>query len=87
MYTKGRGCIKYKSSQQGVSNGATYVVGMRIGFKVAGRITDAYKISDKTFDWKMIWIIPSGIAFIVFLLFAIFFSDKNEKAVVQNLNN
>ena len=59
----------------------------KIGFKIAGLITDAYKISDTDFNWKMIWIIPSGIAFVVFLLFAIFFNDRNEKITKQNLNN
>ena len=34
----------------------------------------------------MIWIIPSGIAFVVFLLFAILFNEKNEKIVDQNVN-
>ena len=87
IYTNAKAGIKYKSAAQGLITLATYGVGMLIGFKVAGIITDAYKLSEKAFDWKMIWIIPSGIAFIVFLLFAIFFSDKNEKAVVQNLNN
>jgi nucleoside transporter len=87
IYTNAKAGIKYKSAAQGLITLATYGVGMLIGFKVAGLITDAYKLSEKAFDWKMIWIIPSGIAFVVFLLFAIFFSDKNEKAVDQNLNN
>ncbi|MEO5782989.1 MAG: nucleoside permease [Ginsengibacter sp.] len=87
IYTNAKAGIKYKSAAQGLITLATYGVGMLIGFKVAGLITDAYKLSEKTFDWKMIWIIPSGIAFIVFLLFAIFFSDKNEKIVDPNLKN
>jgi nucleoside transporter len=88
IYTNAKAGIKYKSAAQGLITLATYGVGMLIGFKVAGLITDAYTLSEKTFNWKMIWIIPSGIAFVVFLLFAIFFHDKNEKAVVdQSLNN
>lgn len=86
IYTNAKAGIKYKSAAQGLITLATYGVGMLIGFKVAGLITDAYKISENTFDWKMIWIIPAGIAFLVFLLFAIFFSDKNEKVVDKNLN-
>ena len=87
IYTNTKAGIKYKSAAQGLITLATYGVGMLIGFKIAGMITDAYTISETTFNWKMIWIIPSGIAFVVFLLFAIFFNDKNEKTVDQNLNN
>ena len=86
IYTNAKAGIKYKSAAQGLITLATYGVGMLIGFKVAGLITDAYKVSDKLFDWKMIWIIPSGIALVVFLLFAIFFKDKNEKAADKSLN-
>ncbi|MDQ2718366.1 MAG: nucleoside permease [Bacteroidota bacterium] len=86
IYTNAKAGIKYKSAAQGLITLATYGVGMLIGFKIAGLITDAYKISETSFDYKMIWIIPSGIAFVVFLLFAIFFNDKNEKITDQNLN-
>jgi len=85
IYTNAKAGIKYKSSAQGLITLATYGIGMLIGFQVAGLITDMYTISEKNFNWKMIWIIPSGIALLVFLLFAIFFSDKNEKTVDQNL--
>jgi nucleoside transporter len=87
IYTNTKAGIKYKSAAQGLITLATYGVGMLIGFKIAGMITDAYTTSQTVFNWKMIWIIPSGIAFVVFLLFAIFFHDKNEKTVDQNLNN
>ena len=29
-------------------------------------------------DWKMIWLIPAGIAFVVFLIFALLFNDKTK---------
>ena len=51
--------------------------------EVAGMITDSYKLADGGFDWKMIWIIPAGIALAVFLLFALFFSDKKKVAEGQ----
>jgi hypothetical protein len=44
---------------------------MLVGFAVAGWITDNYKMLDGT-NWQMVWIIPAGIAFLVFLLFAPF---------------
>src|SRR5664279_4865402 len=62
IYTNAKAGIKYKIAAQGLITLATYGVGMLIGFKIAGLITDAYTISKETFDWKMIWIIPSGIA-------------------------
>lgn len=82
IYTNAKAGIKYKSAAQGLITLATYGIGMLIGFKIAGLITDAYT-SGGTFDWKMIWIIPAGIAFVVFLLFAVSFNDKNEKPIVD----
>lgn len=87
IYTNAKAGEKYKSAAQGLITLATYGVGMLIGFKIAGLITDAYKLSETSFDWKMIWLIPSLIAFAVFLLFAIFFNDKNERPVEQTSNN
>ncbi len=78
IYTNAKAGEKYKSAAQGLITLATYGVGMLIGFEVAGMITDNYKTSDGAFDWKMIWIIPAGIAFVVFLLFALFFNDKKK---------
>jgi len=77
IYTNAKAGEQYKSAAQGLITLATYGVGMLIGFKVAGIITDSYKISEHTFDYRMIWIIPSAIAAAVFLLFALMF--KNEK--------
>jgi MFS family permease len=85
IYTNAKAGEKYKSAAQGLITLATYGVGMLIGFEIAGMITDTYKLSETGFDWKMIWIIPSIIALVVFLLFAIFFNDKNEKPI-ENVN-
>ncbi|MEO6220099.1 MAG: nucleoside permease [Ginsengibacter sp.] len=87
IYTNSKAGIKYKSAAQGLITLATYGIGMLIGFKIAGLITDMYKISESSFDWKMIWIIPSGIALVVFILFAISFNDKNEKTITNQSSN
>jgi len=84
IYTDAKAGPKYKSSAQGLITLATYGIGMLIGFKIAGWITDMYTLSENVFNWKMIWVIPSGIAILVFLLFAIFFNDKNEKPVIHS---
>ena len=80
IYTNSKAGERYKSAAQGLITLATYGVGMLIGFAVAGKITDAYKISENNFDYKMIWLIPAGIALAVLLIFALFFSGhkKNE---------
>ena len=78
IYTNARAGVQYKSAAQGLITLATYGLGMLIGFKVAGWITDTYK-NGEAIDWKMVWIIPAAIAFAVFLLFSLFFNQKNEK--------
>jgi nucleoside transporter len=78
IYTNSKAGDKYKSSAQGLITLATYGVGMLIGFAVAGAISDSYTVDGVT-DWKMLWIIPAGIAAAVFLLFALLFKD--DKAV------
>lgn len=77
IYTNSKAGEKFKSSAQGMITLATYGVGMLIGFKVAGLVTDMYKSGGIT-DWKMIWIIPAGIAVVVFLLFTLLFNEKKK---------
>ena len=83
IYTNARAGEKYKSAAQGLITLATYGVGMLIGFWVAGLITDHYKSADGVFDYTMIWLIPSGIALAVFLIFAAAFKDEKKGAGVQ----
>ncbi len=80
IYTNSKAGEKFKSAAQGIITLATYGLGMLIGFKVAGLITDMYKTGNVT-DWKMVWIIPAGIAAAVFLLFALLFNDKTKSEI------
>jgi nucleoside transporter len=82
IYTDSKAGEQYKSSAQGLITLATYGVGMLIGFAVAGKITDAYKLEDGSFNYQMIWLIPSGIAFAVFLIFALLFKDEKKLSKV-----
>ncbi len=82
IYTNSKAGEKYKSAAQGLITLATYGIGMLIGFAIAGKITDAYKISDKVFDYNMIWLIPAAIAAGVFLLFAVFFKEEKKKNII-----
>lgn len=84
IYTNAKAGEQYKSAAQGLITLATYGVGMLIGFWIAGLIADAYTLGPDLFDWKLIWIIPSLIALVVFFLFAFTFNQKKEKPVELN---
>ena len=84
IYTNSKAGEQYKSAAQGLITLATYGVGMLIGFAVAGWITDNYKMVDGAINWQMVWIIPAGIAFAVFLLFALLFKEKNKAEEVAS---
>jgi len=81
IYTNSKAGERFKSSAQGLITLATYGVGMLIGFAVAGKISDAYKSAEGVIDWKMVWIIPAGIAALVFILFALVFNDKTKAEI------
>lgn len=80
IYTDSKAGEQHKSAAQGLITLATYGFGMLIGFEVAGKITDNYSLADGALDYKMIWLIPSGIAFVVFLIFALLFKDEKKTA-------
>ncbi len=63
---------------------ATYGIGMLIGFAIAGKITDAYKTADNSFDYQTIWLIPAAIAFVVLCIFALFFKNDSKKQISGN---
>lgn len=77
IYTDAKAGEQYKSSAQGLITLATYGVGMLIGFWVAGFISEHYKAAAGTPDWKMVWLVPAGIAAVVMILFVLFFRDKS----------
>lgn len=83
IYTDSKAGPKIKSAAQGLITLATYGLGMLIGFWVAGQVSDMYLNTDGTHDWEQIWIVPAGFAFVVMILFAIFF--KNEKIAKKDM--
>lgn len=76
IYTDSKAGEKYKSAAQGLITLATYGVGMLIGFWIAGKIAEMYLISDNLHDWENVWIIPAGFAFVVSVLFTLFFKKE-----------
>jgi MFS family permease len=82
IYTDSKAGTQYKSAAQGMITLATYGIGMLIGFYIAGVISDAYNTAG-VHDWKMIWLIPAGIAAVVLILFIAFFNDKKAEATIE----
>lgn len=56
---------------------------MLIGFAVAGAVTDAYKLGENSFNYRMVWTIPAAIAFVVLLLYMLFFRDEKTGRVTE----
>ena len=76
IYTDNKAGEQFKSSAQGLITLATYGLGMLVGFRSAGYITDQYVVGEGH-DWTQIWMIPSGFAILVLIFFVLTF--KNEK--------
>lgn len=77
IYTDFKAGEKIKSSAQGLITLATYGLGMLIGFRLAGMITDQYALAETGHNWFSIWIIPAAIAAGVAILTLLIF--RNEK--------
>lgn len=75
IYTDSKAGKAYKSSAQGLITLATYGIGMLIGFWAAGKITDAYMLSEGVHDWKTIWMYPAAFAGVVLVLFGLLFKN------------
>ncbi|MBL7756146.1 MAG: MFS transporter [Chitinophagaceae bacterium] len=79
IYTNSKAGEQYKSAAQGLITLATYGVGMLIGFEVAGFVKDHYQLGEGVFDYKAIWLIPAGIAAVIFVLFALLFKEEKKQ--------
>lgn len=75
IYTDSKAGKAFQASAQGLLTLATYGVGMLIGFKVAGLITDIYQV-DGGHQWQQIWQMPVLFALLVTALFALLFKQK-----------
>ena len=83
IYTDNLAGERFKSSAQGFITLATYGVGMLIGTLLSGRIFDAYQLTPTTHDWRMVWLIPAGIAGVVLLLFLLLFRERRAAATAE----
>ena len=82
IYTNMKCKPEYKSSAQGLITLATYGLGMLIGFRIAGYLTDLYVIYDGH-NWEKIWIQPSIFSFVILILFI--FTFRNEQIETKNI--
>jgi MFS family permease len=82
IYTDMKAGERIKSQAQGLITLATYGIGMAIGSKLAGVVTDNYTSLDGVKDWTSIWMVPAGIAAVVLVLFLLFFNDRKAETAV-----
>ena len=82
IYTNLKCKPEYKSSAQGLITLATYGLGMLIGFRIAGYLTDLYVMNDGH-NWEKIWIQPSIFSFVILILFI--FTFRNEQIETKNI--
>jgi len=80
IYTDAKAPEHLRSSAQGLITLATYGLGMLIGFRVAGQVTDHFAESG-AHDWTSIWLFPAGFALLVFVCFLFAFSGRQAMAV------
>ena len=78
IYTDFKAGEQFKSSAQGLITLATYGLGMLIGFRFAGWLTDRY-VSESGHFWNQIWIQPAIFSFVILVLFLISFKNETIK--------
>ena len=78
IYTDFKAGEQFKSSAQGLITLATYGLGMLIGFRFAGWLTDQY-VSESGHYWDQIWIQPAIFSFVILILFLISFNNETIK--------
>ncbi len=80
IYTEQKAGREIKAAAQGLITLATYGVGMLLGFRLAGYITDLNHL-DSGYQWWQIWLIPAGIAALVLVLFVLSFPKQRRLPV------
>jgi len=76
-----------RAAAQGFIAFVTLGVGMFIGSWASGRVVDMFAQPGGGHDWHQIWLVPAAGAFVVLLLFALFFrtSDEEREAAVTKV--
>jgi len=80
IYVDNEAPLKIRASAQGFFAFISYGVGMVIGNKVAGMVGDMFTTTaadgTKVHAWTSIWLVPCAMAFVVMVLFVLFFKER-----------
>ncbi len=76
IYTDERAGARIRAAAQGFLNFVTNGVGYFIGAFVSGRVVDAYRLAAGGHNWRSIWMVPSLMAAVILLLFAVLFRPR-----------
>ena len=69
-----------RAAAQGFIAFVTLGVGMAIGSWASGKVVDMFATPGGGHDWHQIWLVPAAGAFVVLVLFALFFrSSETER--------
>jgi nucleoside transporter len=79
IYTDSKAGVRIQSQAQGMITMATYGIGMWIGSLLSGYVKDHYT-ANEIVNWRSVWMVPAGIAFVVLILFVLFFKDNRKTA-------
>jgi len=83
IYVDNKAPKAIQASAQGFIALITYGVGLLIGAWISGAIVEKYQLMEGGeivgHSWQTIWIIPAVMAFVVIVLFSVFFKDKGTK--------
>jgi nucleoside transporter len=82
IYTDSKAELRIQSQAQGMITMATYGIGMWIGTLLSGYVKEAYT-ANEIVNWKAVWMVPAGIAFVVLLLFLSFFKDNKTPTITE----
>ena len=75
IYVDKKAPAAVRASAQGFIAMATYGVGMWIGSMVSGWVVGAFEIPGGGHNWSQMWYVPSAMALVVTILFALLFKD------------
>jgi len=77
IYVDKKASLQIRAAAQGFIAFVTLGAGMFIGSYLSGWVVDQY-VANGVHDWRSIWLIPAAMALGVLLLFAAFFSYREE---------